>query len=71
MRYQSIEPHHERKSYQTLSYQTLHPVWKKNSLHADVNYGVCILLYILILDPFFNHNFLKSTYVVVRKWVQY
>jgi hypothetical protein len=34
-----------------------------------INYGVCILLYVLMLDSLFDHNFLKFTYVIIKKYV--
>jgi hypothetical protein len=33
----------------------------------DVKYGVYILSHVLILDPRFNHSFLKSIYFIIRK----
>jgi hypothetical protein len=43
----------------------------KNSLHPGCKSQCLHPSHVLILDPLSNHSFLKSTYVVVRKWIQY
>jgi hypothetical protein len=41
----------------------------KKFSYPEAKYDVCISLYILILDLFFNYSFLKFTYFIIRKLI--